>query len=227
MREPRTAARIASAISFRVAHCADPSIANLRQVRRQISLELRREAPDVIVRVAQQFVRDGAIPRWLAYELLNHDVRAMARLKPKDVENLAKGMSTWGDVDAFACYVAGPAWREGRLETEDIVGWTASANRWWRRAALVSTVPLNNTARGGRGDATRTTLICDLLRHDRDDMVIKALSWALRELAKKEPGVVEAYVSKREAELPPRVVREVRNKLLTGLKNPKSRRTGA
>jgi hypothetical protein len=45
------------------------------------------------------------------------------------------------------------------------------------KAALVSTVPLNNTARGGSGDAVRTTVICDLLRNDRDDMVVKALSW--------------------------------------------------
>jgi 3-methyladenine DNA glycosylase AlkD len=57
---------------------------------------------------------------------------------------------------------------------------------------------------------------------DRDDMVVKAVSWALRELAKKEPKAVEAFVKKHNKQLAPRVLREVRNKLTTGLKNPKN-----
>ncbi|HUS10646.1 MAG TPA: DNA alkylation repair protein, partial [Pyrinomonadaceae bacterium] len=64
--------------------------------------------------------------------------------------------------------------------------WARSKNRWLRRTALVSTVPLNNKARGGRGDSERTLMICEMLLDDRDDMVIKALSWALRELSKRD-----------------------------------------
>lgn len=145
----------------------------------------------------------------------------MAIVTPSEVARLGSGLSCWGDVDAFACYVAGPAWRQGRLPTEAIERWSASKDRWWRRAALVSTVPLNNTTRGGRGDAARTISIVDKLKSDRDDMVVKALSWALRELAKKEPDCVGRYLTQHERELAPRVLREVRNKLLTGLKNPK------
>lgn len=62
------------------------------------------------------------------------------------------------------------------------------ADRWvWRRAVSVSTVPLNMKSRGGIGDPQRTLAVCDLLIADRDDMVVKALSWALRELAEREP----------------------------------------
>jgi 3-methyladenine DNA glycosylase AlkD len=177
--------------------------------------------------VVLQLVHDPNMPRWFTYELLSHDSRTMAILGPADINELGAGISTWGDVDAFACYVAGPSWREGRLETNDIQRWAASQDRWWRRAALVSTVPLNSTARGGRGDMARTVAICDLLKHDRDAMVVKALSWALRELAKKDKRHVEAYLRKHATELAPRVVREVRNKLATGLKNPRRPRAGA
>jgi 3-methyladenine DNA glycosylase AlkD len=52
-------------------------------------------------------------------------------------------------------------------------------------------------------------------------MVAKALSWALRELAKREPRAVREYVSGRKDLLPAIVLREVNNKLRTGLKNPK------
>ena len=83
----------------------------------------------------------------------------------------------------------------------------------------MATVALNNTARGGKGDAPRTLRICDALLADRDDMVVKALSWALRELAQKRPQVVERYLREHEAELAARVRREVANKLRTGLKS--------
>jgi 3-methyladenine DNA glycosylase AlkD len=63
--------------------------------------------------------------------------------------------------------------------------------------------------------------ICDTLRADRDEMVVRAISWALRELAKRDARAVEGYLLRRQAELAPRVLREVRNKLNTGLKSPR------
>ena len=86
---------------------------------------------------------------------------------------------------------------------------------------MVSTVALNNKTRGGRGDVKRTLQICTIVTKDRDDMVVKALSWALRELAKRDQKPVKAFMSENKNQLAPRVVREVMNKLNTGLKNPK------
>jgi 3-methyladenine DNA glycosylase AlkD len=83
----------------------------------------------------------------------------------------------------------------------------------------VCTVALNQKARGGTGDPERTLEVCGRVVDDRDDMVVKALSWALRELAKREPGQVEAFMARHGDALAPRVRREVRNKLETGLKN--------
>jgi 3-methyladenine DNA glycosylase AlkD len=133
---------------------------------------------------------------------------------------LGRGINSWGDVDTFACYVAGPAWREGQIPDDVIRRWARSEDRWWRRAALVSTVPLNNKARGGTGNTERTLEVCQMLIDDRDDMVVKALSWALRELVKLDPDSVESFLSEHEEKLAKRVLREVRNKLSTGLKNP-------
>ena len=56
----------------------------------------------------------------------------------------------------------------------------------------------------------------------RDDMVVKALSWAPRALAVRQPRAVDRYLRTHADRLAPRVLREVRNKLTTGLKNPKS-----
>jgi 3-methyladenine DNA glycosylase AlkD len=121
-------------------------------------------------------------------------------------------------VDTFGCYVAGPAWHQGQLADAVVHGWAASQDRWWRRAALVSTVALNCRARGGRGDTARTLAVCERLVEDRDDMVVKALSWALRELAKRDAPAVRQFLDAHGARLAGRVRREVESKLTTGLK---------
>ncbi|MDH3368103.1 MAG: DNA alkylation repair protein, partial [Gemmatimonadota bacterium] len=56
-----------------------------------------------------------------------------------------------------------------------------------------------------------------------DDMVVKAMSWALRELIPVDHRAVERFLRKHDDVLAARVKREVRNKLTTGLKNPRSK----
>ena len=101
--------------------------------------------------------------------------------------------------------------------------WLASDDRWRRRAAVVATVALNNKARGGVGDTARTLGVCEAVLDDRDDMVVKGLSWALRELAKRDRRSVEHFFKAHNGRLAQRVRREVGNKLRTGLKNPRTR----
>jgi 3-methyladenine DNA glycosylase AlkD len=55
-------------------------------------------------------------------------------------------------------------------------------------------------------------------------MVVKAMSWALRELVVHDPAAVRGFLQEHGSTLAPRVKREVGNKLLTGLKNPKQKR---
>jgi 3-methyladenine DNA glycosylase AlkD len=59
-----------------------------------------------------------------------------------------------------------------------------------------------------------------VLVDDRDDMVVKALSWALRELTVWDPAAVQAFLDEHGDRVAARVRREVSNKLATGLKNP-------
>ena len=52
-------------------------------------------------------------------------------------------------------------------------------------------------------------------------MVVKALSWALRELSKRDREAVRKFLRDHKESLAPRITREVNNKLHTGLKNPR------
>jgi hypothetical protein len=76
------------------------------------------------------------------------------------------------------------------------------------------------SSRGGTGDAGRTLDLCGRLVDDRDDMVVKALSWALRALAPWDPAAVGDFLEANDARLAARVRREVRTKLATGRKHP-------
>jgi 3-methyladenine DNA glycosylase AlkD len=67
----------------------------------------------------------------------------------------------------------------------------------------------------------RTLAVCRRLVADEDDMVVKAMSWALRELIVHDPEAVWAFLTEHNDLLAARVKREVQNKLTTGLKNPK------
>ena len=193
---------------------------SFRLVRREWSRRLRNSPGASVIALAKQLVPLGFWERIFAYETVVHHQAALDALTKRDVVSLGRGIHSWGEADSFAVYIAGPAWREQNISDHVIQSWARSPDRWWRRAALVSTVPLNNRARGGRGDVSRTLKICRMLIRDRDDMVVKGLSWALRELSKRNPAAVKAFVKRYDRQLAPRVRREVTNKLRTGLKNP-------
>ena len=200
-----------------------PSADSVRLVRREFSAQIVQLPARSVVELAMLLIEsDELIPRIFAYELVHYHKAALRSLNSRNIVKLGKGIDSWVAVDTFACYLSGPAWRERQFPDKVISSWTRSNDRWWRRAAVVSTVALNNKARGGKGDSRRTLKICRLVVEDHDDMVVKALSWALRELSKREPATVEAFVQENRERLHPRVIREVRNKLTSGLKNPKS-----
>jgi 3-methyladenine DNA glycosylase AlkD len=188
----------------------------VRAVRRAWSRRLRPAPAEAVLALALALV--GA-QRWVAYELVAHHPGGLERLGVEEVERLGRGMADWGSVDAFGCSVSGPVWRRGSLPDAVIHRWAASPDRWWRRAALVSTVPLNLRSRGGTGDPERTLDICGRLAADGDDMVVKALSWALRELVAWDPDGVRSFLEAHEGVLAARVRREVRSKLETGRKD--------
>ena len=194
----------------------------LRALRREYSKRIEAVPAADVVKIAAALIARRRVPRFIADELISNRPDALGTLGRTQVERLGSTISSWDQVDCFACYLSGPAWREGLIEDQAIVEWARSTDRWWRRAALVSTVPLNTNARGGQGDARRTLQVCALLTDDRDEMVIKALSWALRALAEREPEAVRQFVEANEARLAALARREVRHKLTTGRKNPKS-----
>lgn len=199
-----------------VAALSRHSVPPVRAIRRALSVKLRAaDARDVVA------IGDGLskhLPRWLGYEVIFKHRAARESLRLKDIERLGR-LDSWYAVDAFGLYISGPAWRDGRIAEAAVRRWARSQDFWWRRAALVSTVPLNQRSHGNGFRTKETLAIAALLIDDREDMVVKALSWALRVLASRDPQAVRAFLDAHVDRLAARVKRETNAKLVTGRKN--------
>jgi len=193
----------------------------IRRLRREYSRRLYKAPGRYLIDVVQAMRQSGwPAGRALPYELLRFHRGAMALMDDDTVETLGEGIDSWGSTDCFARLLAGPAWVQSRVSDGRIARWTGYDNLWWRRAALGATVALNVKASGGWGDTLRTLSVCRALVHDREVMVAKALSWALRALAPHDPEAVRFFLAEYDDCLAAQLKREVRSKLETGFKYP-------
>jgi len=159
--------------------------------------------------------------RMLALSLLGRYPRYVPRLTWAHLNRWRRGLDNWELTDHLGVYVLG-AWaladraaRTGHLweliDDEDL---------WSRRLALVATVWLNRGSQDA-GFRDLSLALIDRVKAERHPMITKAVSWALREMIKQHPDQVAAYLEENRKQLAAHVVREVSNKLRTGLKSGK------
>jgi 3-methyladenine DNA glycosylase AlkD len=212
----------ADAIARDIANLPRGDTASVRGIRKAWSKTLRRSSAAEVLAIGRAYEAGaGQGGKWVAYELIRFHPGALAAVTAAQIADFAGRAQSWYAVDALGTILTGLLWLRGRLSDELVEAWSRSQDRWMRRSALVATVGLNARASGGPGDAGRTLAICRRLAPDRDDMVEKALSWALRELSRRDRPAVERFMAEMEEALPARVRREVRHKLTTGLKTPR------
>lgn len=185
---------------------------DVRNVRKYYSRLYRHAPPEKMLAIAEALLFDQGY-RFVPYELIYYHPGTIKLLNPDRVCALGKGIATWSSTDSFAHFIVGPAWKQGVISDDTIKDWIRSDDIWWRRAALVSTIYLY-------GDVDRMLKYGAMLVDDKEDMIIKALSWVLREASAYDPEAVRYFLLTHEDRLASRVKREVQNKLDTGLKYP-------
>lgn len=192
----------------------------LRGVVREYKRRLASQSAEDVYQIALNLLAKNVTEcRQAGYELVAGHKGARTLLTPKRIEALGQGIDNWACVDSFCCTLVGRAWREGRVSDATIMRWSQSLNVWWRRAAVVATVPLNIKSHGGVGDAARTLMVCQPLLDDKEVMVQKAISWALRSLVPWDRESVQAFLTEHSDTVSALVRREVTHKLRTGKKN--------
>ena len=105
--------RLEADIVERVAALTSQRTESIRAVRRECSKRIAKSPAEIVNDLAVKLADRPQFPfRFLAYELVLHHKEALSSLDAKKLTRLGKGIDNWGAVDTFACYLAGPAWRE-------------------------------------------------------------------------------------------------------------------
>jgi 3-methyladenine DNA glycosylase AlkD len=201
----------------RVIGVANPDI---KVLLKEIRAKYGPGSPDKWIELCKGLVATGVFEcQVLAFEMIGRDKKLLNALEYKDLSALGRNLDNWASVDHYSVGIFGVLWGKGVVQDGHIDKLLKSENFWDRRVAVVSTVALNLKSRGGTGDTPRTMEVCKRVVDDHHDMIQKALSWALRELSKRDRNAVYAFMEQYGNRLANRVVREVNHKLEFGTKN--------
>jgi len=121
------------------------------------------------------------------------------RLLPVCKRWLAQGFSSnWATTDALCGFVLGPLLVKHPDCAAQLRAWARHRSLWVRRASVVALIPL-----------VRTGVALDLvydnaaaLHNDREDLIQKAVGWALREAGKADARRLEAYLRANGSSIP-------------------------
>jgi len=142
-----------------------------------------------------------------------------AALDPRCLDRWLENASGWAEVDVTCQFNFNAREMSTNWQTWKrlLTAFTKDANVHKRRASLVLlTKPLSES-----DDARLAKLAfanVDKLKHDKDILVTKAVSWILRSLIKHHRAEVEQYLDANADTLPKIALRETRVKLKTGTK---------
>lgn len=112
----------------------------------------------------------------------------------KLIERLLRESHTWALVDFLAVWIAGPLVVRFPALAAPLDRWAGDRDFWVRRAAMLALlVPL----RRGEGDFERFSRYADGMLEEKEFFIRKAIGWVLREVAKKRPALVDAWLAPR------------------------------
>jgi len=99
-------------------------------------------------------------------------------------------LNNWASTDSLSSGIISVVVKKEPRLIGKLLTWTGSPNRWRRRAAAISLVPIAR-----RGEMLPDVLrIADRLMDDQDDMAQKGVGWLLKEASKKHPIEIRDYL---------------------------------
>jgi 3-methyladenine DNA glycosylase AlkD len=111
---------------------------------------------------------------------------------------IEKYVNNWAKCDTLCNHSVGTFIEKFPSYLANLKTWTASDNRWVRRAAAVTLI-----LPARKGNFLEDIFeISDLLLRDRDDLVQKGYGWMLKEASKSHQQEVFEYVMKNKKDMP-------------------------
>ncbi len=106
-------------------------------------------------------------------------------------------VNNWDLVDASASKILGQAILDGVIHEELLDTLADSKTMWERRVAIIATMAMIR-----KGEYDSTLRIAKKLLGDKEDLMHKAVGWALREVWKKDPARCEEFLLAHYPRLP-------------------------
>lgn len=200
-------------------------VPHLRQIAREWQRDHKQiECEDLVALMELLWNGQSLEERVLATLLLERYKHLILNLTRTHFDRWRRGLDNWALTDGLGWVLA--LWILGDTDVRltYLRGLVADEDVWSRRLALVATVRMNREA-ADLDILDHTLGLVDQVKEERHPMVTKAVSWVLRELTKRHRDRATAYLEENRDVLAPHVVREVNNKLRTGLKSGKGARS--
>jgi len=141
-------------------------------------LEVKGVAIELVARYRRDFTPQ-LLPAWKRWLAGNHS-------------------ANWATTDAICGLLIGPLIVRHPELAAKLRSWARDANLWVRRASIVGLIP-----RARRGESLDVLYdIAGRLHPDREDLIHKAVGWALREAGKADMGRLERYLRAHGPEIP-------------------------
>ncbi len=157
--------------------------------------------------------------------MLGYATQAQRTFDIKIFDHWLSQLEGWAEIDALCSgkYSLNEIPRNWKAWSKQLVRFNKSNEIEKRRASLVLLCsPLSHS-----GDAAlRETAfaLIDRIKHEKDILVTKAISWLLRSMVRHHHDAVMDYVNENSESLPAIAVRETRKKLKTGRKTTAKKR---
>ncbi len=161
-----------------------------RQIAASFYPRIRRDLP-LAISVVGELHKQGVLEVAIVGDyMLSRMKRQITPSQFDTFDSWVDTLTNWANTDSLSTSLISETVRKDPRLTGRLIEWTESENRWRRRAAAVSLVPI---ARKGEmlDDALK---IADKLMLDRDDMVQKGVGWLLKEASKRHPMEVRNYL---------------------------------
>ncbi len=132
--------------------------------------------------------------RQVAVQLLEHGRSELDASALDLLERLLRDAHTWALVDPLAIGVAGWIARHDERVWDRLDVWIVDGDVWVRRAALLAHLPSLKTDSAMFGHFAG---YADAVLDEREFFIRKAIGWVLREVGKRDPASVVAWLEPR------------------------------
>ena len=180
-----------------------------KEIARKYYNRIKKDLPTALL-VTQELMESRVLEEAsVGIRILRRMTRHLTPAHFDTVDPWVDLLTNWANTDGLSAWIIADIVKKDPSLTYHLLEWTTSENRWRRRAAAVSLVPIAR-----RGDMLDQVFqIADRLMTDGDDMVRKGVGWLLKEASKEHPLEIRDYLLKWREEASALVLRYASEKL--------------